>query len=214
MTEEGLKLKIVVIDYQLGNINSIINMLKKIGIDAIHSASVDVIQKADKLILPGVGAFDHGMKSLQESGLIQILNDEVLVKKKPILGICLGMQLLLNESEEGILKGLGWIDGKSTRFAFEKEHHHLRVPHMGWNVVKFSEDVPFMKKDLDEEKRYYFVHSYHAVCQNKNDVIGTSFHGYEFPAIIGRGNILGAQFHPEKSHQYGMQFLKNFIESS
>jgi glutamine amidotransferase len=206
-------MKIVVVDYQLGNINSIINMLKKIGVNAIHSCAITDIEQADKLILPGVGAFDHGMENLQQSGLLPILHKEVIEKRKPILGICLGMQLLFNESEEGRLKGLGWLSGKCIRFRAEQAIAKLRIPHMGWNNVNFKNDF-FSKEDLDPDTRYYFVHSYHALCQHPENILGTTTHGYEFPAIVGHENILGAQFHPEKSHKYGMQFLKYFVESS
>jgi imidazole glycerol-phosphate synthase subunit HisH len=186
-------------------------MLKKIGVEATYSSNKDDIKNADKLILPGVGAFDHGMKHLHASNLIEILNEEVLVNKKPVLGICLGMQLLLDESEEGSAKGLGWIKGKCVRFAFEN-NKNLKVPHMGWNAVQHQGQSKLLKSVEDPETRYYFVHSYHAVCENQQHILATTHHGHEFPAIIGREHILGAQFHPEKSHKYGMQFLKNFIE--
>lgn len=202
------KLNIVVIDYQLGNISSIINMLKKIGVKAIHSNQIADIQAADKLILPGVGAFDHGMHNLQQSSLIEVLNTEVLEKKKPILGICLGMQLLLQGSEEGKLSGLGWIKGKCIKFVFEN-NLTLKVPHMGWNTIKYHANT---EVNANDETRYYFVHSYHAVCETATDVIATTDYGHEFPAIIGHNHILGAQFHPEKSHRFGMRFLKDFVE--
>lgn len=197
-------MKVVVIDYQLGNIGSVLNMLRKIGVEAICSHAADDICEADKLILPGVGAFDHGVRNLHEFGLIDVLNHEVLIKKKPILGICLGMQLLLNESEEGKLKGLGWLEGRCVKFSFKNDNEHLKIPHMGWNVVKGY-------KEGQEEVRFYFVHSYHAQCKNNTDVLGTAHYGYEFPAIIGSNHIIGAQFHPEKSHRYGMEFFKKFL---
>jgi glutamine amidotransferase len=206
-------LKIVIVDYQLGNISSIINMLKKIGVAATYSNNKDEIRQADKLILPGVGAFDHGMKHLRESSLINILNEEVLENRKPILGICLGMQLLLERSEEGNEPGLGWIKGKCVRFAFEN-NKTFKVPHMGWNRVHYHGENPLSRGAVEAETRFYFVHSYHAHCDNPQDVIATTTHSYEFPAIIGREHIFGAQFHPEKSHKFGMQFLKNFIEYS
>lgn len=205
------KLKIAIIDYQLGNISSIINMLKKIGVDANPTSQISDIADADKLILPGIGAFDHGMLNLHSSGLINTLNHEVLIKKKPFLGICLGMQLLLNASEEGKLAGLGWLPGKSVRFQFHNDQH-LKIPHMGWNVVKPITQNKWIEDKQGEENRFYFVHSYHAVCEYPSHVICTTHHGYEFPSIIGRDHILGVQFHPEKSHRFGMQFLKNFIE--
>lgn len=185
-------------------------MLKKIGVSAIHSNKADDILSASKLLLPGVGAFDHGINNLRELGLIEILNEAVLVKKKQILGICLGMQLLLEGSEEGILPGLGWIKGKSIRFQFENHQTDLKIPHMGWNEVSFHPNQA-VKQQNDERMRFYFVHSYHAVCQDQNNVLGTAYHGYDFPAIVGKDNILGFQFHPEKSHKFGMNLLKQFI---
>lgn len=205
-------MKIVVIDYGLGNVSSIINMIKKIGIDAIYSHRQEEIVTADKLILPGVGAFDYGMKNLFDSGLIAILNEQVILKQKPILGICLGMQLFMEGSEEGDLPGLGWIKGKCKKFKFENENNHLKVPHMGWNVVRPCAQNPLISDDHTIESRFYFVHSYHALCANQSNVIATTTYGYEFPAMIQMNNILGAQFHPEKSHKFGMKLLKNFIE--
>lgn len=203
-------MKVVVIDGGIGNISSIINMLKRVGVQAIYSRSVDDIYQADKLILPGVGAFDHGMQSLQDANLIDVLNEAVLTLKKPILGICLGMQILLEGSQEGKLPGLGWIKGRCERFRFENPA--LKVPHMGWNLVRSAQKNQFLTDHIDPETRFYFVHSYHAICENKTDVIGTAYYGYEFPAMIGRDHIWGVQFHPEKSHKYGMQLLKHFIE--
>lgn len=205
-------MKITVIDYQLGNISSIINMVKKIGAKVTHSSQIEAIQEADKLILPGVGAFDHGMQNLQAAGLIEILNHEILIKKKPVLGICLGMQLLLNSSEEGKLNGLGWIPGHCVKFKFSENIHHLKVPHMGWNAVRERQENQLLSSESDQ--RFYFVHSYHAVCENEQDIMGTAHHGYEFPAVIKHQHIIGAQFHPEKSHRFGMAFLKKFIEST
>lgn len=199
-------MKVTVVDYQLGNISSIINMLKKIGVKATLSHAANDIESADKLILPGVGAFDHGMENLASAGLIPVLNQAVVEKKKPILGICLGMQLLLNGSEEGRLSGLGWIKGHCVRFKFTQENNQLKVPHMGWNEVQ-------SQSEEEEAARYYFVHSYHAVCDDAAHVMATAHHGYAFPAVIQQDHIMGAQFHPEKSHRYGMAFLKKFIES-
>lgn len=207
-------MKVVVIDYQVGNISSIINMLKKVGTETICSNKPEDICAADKLILPGVGAFDHGMKHLREAGLIPVLNEEVLEKKKPVLGICLGMQLLLNGSEEGKSEGLGWIPGKCSRFNGYVNSKPLRVPHMGWNVINVKRNNPLLDINETEETRFYFVHSYHAVCANNEDIIAEAQYGDNFPAVIGRQNIFGAQFHPEKSHKFGMRFFKNFIEYS
>ncbi|MBA3662171.1 MAG: imidazole glycerol phosphate synthase subunit HisH [Gammaproteobacteria bacterium] len=201
-------MKVVVIDYQLGNINSIVNMLKKMGVEATISNTEHDILTADKLILPGVGAFDHGMQNLHNAGLIDILTEAVLHKQIPILGICLGMQLLLEESEEGHCKGLGWIKGQCVRF--NSPNKAIKVPHMGWNQVISAQS----NYSLADETRFYFVHSYHAVCTEPQHVLATAHHGYAFPAIIGKAHILGSQFHPEKSHLFGMHFLQKFIEST
>lgn len=200
---------VIIIDYQMGNIGSIINMLKKIGYEAKISNNIDEINNADKLILPGVGSFDNGMKNLKEFDLIDILNKKVLEDKTPIIGICLGMQLITNRSEEGNLPGLGWIDAETVKFKFGEENEKLKIPHMGWNTV-----IPQNNSNLFnglEEPRFYFVHSYHVVCKNNVDIIGKTNYGHNFNSVINKDNIYGAQFHPEKSHKYGMLLLKNFL---
>ena len=201
---------IIIIDYGMGNLGSILNMLKKIGAEAIISSSPQDISRADKLILPGVGAFDAGLKNLDERGLIPVLQNLVIKKKIPILGICLGMQLMTKSSEEGSRPGLGWIDATTVRFKCGKEEQNLKIPHMGWNVIQWrKESVLF--KDMPEEPRFYFVHSYHAVCNDKEDILATTNYGYDFVSAFQKGNIIGVQFHPEKSHKFGMQVLRNFI---
>lgn len=202
---------IVIIDYGLGNLGSIVNMLKKIGAQATLSSDVSVIQKADKLILSGIGAFDHGMKNLIDRGLIPLLNNKVLQEKTPILGLCLGMQLFTKRSEEGHLPGLGWLDAETVRFRFDQAQATPRVPHMGWNSIKICREHPIFT-GLYEEARFYFVHSFHVLCHDAKDVLAQTRYGYEFPAVIGRENIIGTQFHPEKSHKFGMKLLKNFVE--
>lgn len=202
---------LVIIDYGLGNVGSILNMLKKIGAQATLSSDVTVIEKADKLILPGVGAFDHGMKNLTDLGLVPVLYKKVITEKTPILGLCLGLQLFTQRSEEGNLPGLGWLDAETIRFQFDQAQIRLRVPHMGWNYITICQDHPLFN-GLYEEVRFYFVHSFHVVCHDAKDVLALTRYGYEFPAIIGRENIIGTQFHPEKSHKFGMQILKNFVE--
>ena len=200
---------ITIVDYGLGNLGSIINMLKKIGAQAKLSASKLDIEKADKLILPGVGAFDNGMKQLRERDLIDVLNWKALEEKVPTLGICLGMQLLGNSSEEGSEKGLGWIDAETVKFQFNSENAHLKVPHMGWNLVKEAKES-VLNKDLYNEPRFYFVHSYHFVCRNATDELLRSKYGIVFTSAIEKDNIMGVQFHPEKSHKFGMQLFRNF----
>ena len=202
---------IVVVDYGIGNLGSILNMLKKIGVKAILSRNADDLRNADKLILPGVGAFDTGMKHLLDSGLVETLNDLVLNAKKPTIGLCLGMQLLTKKSEEGNLPGLGWIDAETVRFRFDGNQNALKIPHMGWNNVTTQQAKPLLN-GLEEDARFYFVHSYHIVCHHATDVLGVTHYGFDFPAIIQKENIMGTQFHPEKSHKFGMRLLKNFAE--
>lgn len=202
---------IVVVDYGMGNLGSILNMLKKIGAEARVSSDPQEIESADKLILPGVGAFDAGMKRLQELGLIGVLDDKVLNGKTPTLGVCLGMQLLTQQSEEGNLLGLGWIDGETIRFRFDPKQTHLKIPHMGWNTVTIHREGELFR-GLEHEARFYFVHSYHVVCNQQEDVLATTHHGYDFVSAIQRDNIMGTQFHPEKSHRYGMKLYRNFVE--
>jgi glutamine amidotransferase len=186
-------------------------MLKKIGTPSIISGSVDDIQRAGKLILPGVGAFDNGMKNIVELGLLPVLNKQVLEKGTPILGICLGMQLLTEKSEEGGLPGFGWIAGRTVRFKFDAQRRDLKIPHMGWNTVKVRKQGPLFT-GMEDIPRFYFVHSYHVMCSRPEYVLGTTEHGYEFSSAISRANIMGTQFHPEKSHRFGMALLRNFVE--
>ncbi len=203
---------IVIVDYGMGNLGSILNMLKKIGDPAAKiSSDPKDIEQADKLILPGVGAFDTGMQRLREAGLISLLNEKVLKAKTPTLGICLGMQLITRGSEEGELPGLGWIDAETIRFRLDPKQSMMKVPHMGWNSIKIQrEGVLF--KNMYPDARFYFVHSYHVVCRNPDDVLATTDYGYDFVSALQRDHILGAQFHPEKSHKFGMKLYKNFVE--
>jgi imidazole glycerol-phosphate synthase subunit HisH len=203
---------IVIIDYGMGNLGSILNMLKKIGAPAKVSAEVQEIQAADKLILPGVGAFDAGMARLEELNLVNVLNDKVFNHKTPTLGVCLGMQLLTRRSAEGARPGLGWIDGETIRFRFtDPAQSKLKIPHMGWNTVKVQREGALFK-GLNDEARFYFVHSYHVVCHNPADILTTTDYGYDFVSAVQREHIMGAQFHPEKSHKFGLKLLKNFVE--
>lgn len=202
---------ITIVDYGVGNLGSILNMLKKIGARAQASSDPDTLRQAEKLILPGVGAFDPGMRKLNEIGLVPLLNELVLEKKVPVIGLCLGMQLMTNGSEEGTEAGLGWVDAETVRFKFGSENAHLKIPHMGWNTLDIRHKHPLVA-DLGPESRFYFVHSYHIVCADEADVVAYTEYGYPLASVISKGNILGAQFHPEKSHRYGMQLLKNFAE--
>lgn len=201
---------IVIIDYDMGNIASIKNMLHRIGYDdVIISGNIKDVSKADKLILPGVGSFDQGMRNLSETGLKEAIRDAVLGKNKPILGICLGMQLLGRTSEEGNLRGLELLSFDTIRFSFNEGY---KIPHMGWNEVKVLKDIPLTRGMRDDFSRFYFVHSYHAICDNSDTILMTSFYGYEFTAAVHERNVYGVQFHPEKSHRYGMRLLENYCK--
>jgi imidazole glycerol-phosphate synthase subunit HisH len=203
---------IAIIDYGCGNTGSLKNMLHKNGAEATITSCEKKIRQADAIILPGVGAFDSCASSLENSGLKSILNELVLKKEVPFLGICVGMQLLFDHSEEGSLPGLGWISGNVKRFSLSNTNKRsLRVPHMGWNKIKFASCDGDWLSDIDNS-RFYFVHSYHAVCEDKNDILATCDYGYEFACMVRKKNIIGVQFHPEKSHKYGLNFFKNFIK--
>jgi len=198
---------IAILDYGIGNVGSILNMLKHIDVEAIITHDPDTIEAADKLILPGVGSFDSGMKKLADSNLVDIIKKHVLQKNKQLLGICLGMQMLGRRSEEGVLPGLDLIPFDCIRFRLDSPT--LKIPHMGWDVVKTEQSDPVVD-NLIGLQRFYFVHSYHAVCDNPEDVLFSCDYGYEFPAAVKHGNVYGFQFHPEKSHKFGMALLKNF----
>jgi len=200
---------IAVIDYGIGNVGSIINMLKKIGVPAILTNNIEQIEKADKIILPGVGAFDIGMQKLNKSGLLDAIKKHAVEDKKPMLGICLGMQMLGRKSEEGKESGLGLIPFDNKRFVFGSDTH-LKIPHMGWNITVDAEEDDPLIEGLTQEQRYYFVHSYHAVCDSDDNVLMRAEYGYSFAAAVRKGNIYGVQFHPEKSHKFGMALLENF----
>jgi glutamine amidotransferase len=202
---------IVIINYGMGNLGSVRNMFKHIGTDAVISDKADDINSAGKLVLAGVGAFDNGIQNIKKLGLFDILNKKVLEEKIPILGICLGMQLFSIRSEEGKLDGLGWIDSETIKFRFApNSEQRLRIPHMGWNLVNIMKPGR-LAAEMKENQKFYFVHSYHLTCKNESDVLFTSNYGYDFVCGIEKDNILGVQFHPEKSHKFGMQILKNFV---
>ncbi len=202
---------IVLVDYGIGNTGSILNMLKHIGASAVLSSDHDTIGQADKLILPGVGAFDAAMNNLSTRGMIPLLNRLVLYEKIPVLGICLGMQILGTGSDEGNELGLGWINFRNVRFDATRFVQPLKLPHMGWNLVVPHKDSPILN-NIGEQPRFYFVHSYHPMCSDAADVLLEANYGYNFTAAVHRENIYGVQFHPEKSHKFGMQLLKNFAE--
>lgn len=197
-----------VLDYGIGNIGSILNMIKKVGAQgrAVHSAQE--LSECDRLILPGVGKFDMGMALLNESGMRGAL-DEAVAAGRPLLGICLGMQMLGRTSEEGPGAGLGYIPFDLKRFRLE-ERPELKVPHMGWDFVTVTQPEAPLVRELEAEPRFYFVHSYYAVCDAASDVLMTCDYGVDFAAAVHRGNIWGTQFHPEKSHRFGMALIRNF----
>lgn len=208
-------MSIVIIEYGMGNIGSVANMIRKIGVKPIISNDPEYIYKASKLILPGVGAFDKGMNHLHKLNLVDALEEKVLHQDTPILGICLGMQFFATYSEEGSLPGLNWIEAHVRRFPFSSDRETTenihRIPHMGWNIVS-----PVCQSELfdleAEEQRFYFAHSYHYECKNPEDVLSNTNYGFDFPSAIRRKNIFGVQFHPEKSHRFGRQLLTKFIE--
>jgi glutamine amidotransferase len=185
-------------------------MLKKIGADASISSKISDIEKADKLILPGVGAFDTGIKNLNDLGLMSVLEKKVILEKTPILGICLGMQLFAKKSEEGKLRGLNWVNAEVKKFKFSRDSN-LKIPHMGWNTILLKKQDPLFD-NIDERIRFYFVHSYHIVCEKEDDVLSVTNYGYDFVSSVRKENIVGVQFHPEKSHKYGLKLLENFVK--
>lgn len=202
---------VTIIDYNMGNIASIQNMLKKIEYESIVTSDPSVLKNAEKIILPGVGAFDYGMRNLNDLGILEVLREKVLEKNTPLLGICLGMQLLTEGSEEGNLKGLGFFKARTKKFTVGTCGKENRIPHMGWNYVYPRKNTALFENSLNNI-RYYFVHSYYVECDNEEEIIGTTEYGKLFTSVIGRKNIYGVQFHPEKSHKYGMNLLKNFVE--
>jgi len=201
---------IAIVNYGMGNVGSIANMLKKIGTQATLTADPAVLAAASAIILPGVGTFDAGMERLERLGLKTVLDHQALVVKKPILGICLGMQLLTRRSDEGQREGLGWIDAETLSLRNRSGIGDLRVPHMGWNqILPKSDHMLYSKLD---QSRFYFVHSFYVHCRSESNVLATADYGGPFAASIGKNNVLGTQFHPEKSHKFGMQLMRNFVE--
>lgn len=199
---------ISVVDYGVANVGSMLNMLRKVGADAQVVSTPDGVRSAKKLILPGIGAFDHGMTALADRGLADPIRERARDAGVPILGVCLGMQLLGLASEEGTLPGLGLLSARSVRFRFDAATPH-KTPHMGWAAVAKAHDSPIFE-GLDAEPRFYFVHSYHLVCDDSADVLARATYGVEFTAMVNRANVWGAQFHPEKSHRFGMKLLGNY----
>lgn len=202
---------IVIVDYGVGNLKSIRNMLNKAGASAVISSEQAVIDKAEKIILPGVGAFDAAVASIEKLKLRETLVNKVRRDRVPFLGICLGMQMLGAKSEEGASTGLGLIEAEAVRFNFHDNRDNLKIPHMGWNTINVKKEGRLFR-DLPEEARFYFVHSYHLQFEDKSNIVCTTDYGYEFISGIEQDNVFGLQFHPEKSHRFGLRVLANFAE--
>jgi len=203
---------IVIVDYGSGNIRAIANIYDKLRIEYTITGSIAEIESADKLILPGVGAFDETILKLNANGFREILDRKVLNHKIPVLGICVGMQMLADSSEEGQLPGLGWIHGRVRKFDKTRIPNKPKIPHLGWNSINVEKISPIMQ-DIVCDEGFYFIHSYYFECDNTDDVLCTTEYGdYTFHSAINRANIYGVQFHPEKSQDNGIQLLKNFAE--
>jgi glutamine amidotransferase len=201
---------ITIIDYNTGNLGSIQNILKRIGEESVITSDKEVVAGASKLILPGVGSFDTGMRNLLELDLVDTLNRKVLEEKTPVLGICLGMQLLSKGSQEGALPGLGWINAETVRFNFTDTIEY-KIPHMGWNLVIQHKDSKLLT-EMYQDARFYFVHSFFFRAHEPADILTSTTYDIEFTSAIEKGNVMGVQFHPEKSHKFGMRLLKNFVD--
>ncbi len=199
---------ITIINYGLGNLGSVQNMLKRINVPCKITSDINEIEQAEKILLPGVGAFDSAIQKIDELNLRSVLVHKAKVDKIPFLGICLGMQLLTRSSEEGVLKGLDLVPAKTEKFKFDNESD-LKIPHMGWNLVQ-THTPSLLTQNFTDDYRFYFVHSYKVECDaNQNSILKTNYGG-EFDSAIQNENVYGAQFHPEKSHKFGMHLLTNF----
>jgi glutamine amidotransferase len=204
-------MKIVIVDCKMGNLVSVKKAFSKLGFQSTISNNKVDIENAGLLVLPGVGHFSNTMENLKKLNILQVLNEQVLDKKKPILGICLGMQLLSEYSEEGDSEGLGWIKGKTKKFQLDTSR--FKIPHIGWNTLEICQKDSFLKNTSINDQ-FYFVHSYHVECDDYNDVAAFSEYGEKFTASIQKDNIFGTQFHPEKSHEQGLTILKSFIDTN
>lgn len=198
-------------DYGLGNVLAFANMYKRMNVDFSVAKTAEDLHGARHLILPGVGSFDHAMNKLNDSGMRESLDKLVLDHKIPIIGVCVGMQILANSSEEGELPGLGWIDGVVRKMDISNLHQKTKLPHMGWNNIYPTRSSPLLQ-GLEENAMFYFLHSYYLECKEQEHVLASAVYGDSFCCLVNSRNIYGAQFHPEKSHHYGVQLLKNFSE--
>ena len=202
--------KITIVDYGMGNLNSVKRVLDRMKANPRVSSNPKDVMEADKIILPGVGHFGQAMANLRELDLIDTLNEAVLIKKKPILGICLGMQLLAKKSEEGDAEGLGWFDAEVVKFQVSDKLKY-KIPHMGWNQIYLKNQSSLMRK-IPELSEFYFVHSYYVKVNQEPDLLNETEYDCRFASAIERENIFGVQYHPEKSHDTGAQLIRNFIE--
>lgn len=201
---------VVILDYGMGNVGSVSRAFDKIGISSVISNDVKLIKSSSHIVIAGVGSFDRGIKGIFDSGMLTALNEAVYQDEKPVLGICLGMQLMMESSEEGTQKGLGYFEGKCVKFR-ATESKEIKVPHMGWNETTVKRENKLIPISLGVQ-RFYFVHSYHVVLKNTDDAIAETYYGYPFASAINKGKIYGVQFHPEKSHQFGFRLLQRFVE--
>jgi glutamine amidotransferase len=202
---------IAIVNYGLGNVRAFANLYRRLNISVTIAAQARDLDGATKLILPGVGSFDHAMELLNESGMREALDDMVLRRAVPVLGVCVGMQILAASSEEGRLSGLGWLEGRVRRFDEKTLRQPPRLPHMGWNDV-IPRSGAGLFAGLERDARFYFLHSYYLDCRSNDDVLARSQYGIAFGCAVRSNNIYGVQFHPEKSHDYGVRLLKNFAE--
>ncbi len=207
-----MKTDIVIIDYGMGNLFSIQKVIERLGHSCKVTGDFNEIRNASKLILPGVGHFGKAMDNLKLANLVDELNEKVLVKKTPVLGICLGMQLMATHSQEGDSTGLNWFDAEVVRFNIQKPEIY-KVPHVGWNTLTHEKENSFLLKGLDTEDKFYFVHSFHFSANNQADILSNTNYEYSFVSAVQKENITGVQFHPEKSHKAGEQMISNFLKS-
>lgn len=203
---------IAIVNYGSGNIQAICNIYGRLGIPFVVASKPEEMRAGEKIVLPGVGAFDQAMSELERSGLRTALDECVLTHRRPILGICVGMQLLAKSSEEGVLPGLGWIEGTVRKFDHARFQHVANLPHMGWNTIVSTRPNDLFR-GIDMERGFYFLHSYYFSCGEASDELARTDYGGEYASAVNRRNIYGVQFHPEKSHQAGIQLLKNFAEN-